>query len=43
MEIELTRERYRELALTRGDEIFITPTAPKVFDSTACLVEDYAV
>jgi sulfate/thiosulfate transport system ATP-binding protein len=39
LQIELTRERCRELALEPGDDVFVIPREPKVFRSDLGLVE----
>ena len=31
IEVELSRERFRELALVEGEQVFITPRNPRVF------------
>jgi sulfate/thiosulfate transport system ATP-binding protein len=42
LEVELTRQRFRELSLAPGEEVFLTPKAPKVFHGAEGSTESYA-
>ncbi len=43
LEIELTRERSRELDLRPGDRVFVIPKAPKVFQDVEQLAVQFAI
>ncbi|MBV8078056.1 MAG: TOBE-like domain-containing protein, partial [Planctomycetaceae bacterium] len=43
LEIELTRERSRELDLRPGDQVFVIPKAPKVFQEGERPAANFAI
>ncbi|MBV8558233.1 MAG: TOBE-like domain-containing protein, partial [Planctomycetaceae bacterium] len=43
LEIELTRERSRELDLRPGDQVFVIPKAPKVFQEGERSAANFAI
>jgi sulfate transport system ATP-binding protein len=43
LEVELTRDRSRELALAPGDDVFVTPKATKVFPAPEISAGCYAI
>jgi sulfate/thiosulfate transport system ATP-binding protein len=43
LQVELTRQRSRSLALAPGEDVFVTPKAPKVFPAAGGAAEDYAI
>ncbi len=41
--VELTRKRSQELALSRGDDVFVSPKDLKVFHESGAFVENYVI
>ena len=41
--VEMTRERAAELALSRGDDVFVSPKDMKIFHESSRFVENYVI
>jgi sulfate transport system ATP-binding protein len=43
LNVQLTRERFHELELIEGDDVFVSPKDVKVFQDTKAFVENYVI